>query len=76
MVFVSHFPICKHGGWYVSLAEFITKEGNYLDGIINKYEFVNLDFLNDIDANNELLITFHHTKIIKPLTLSYHKKYF
>ena len=42
----------------VSLAEFIQKKRNYLDGVINKDEFVNLYFLNDTDANDELLITF------------------
>ena len=42
----------------VSLVEFIPLEINYLDGIINKDEFVNLDFLNDINANDKLLITF------------------
>ena len=30
----------------VSLFEFIPKERNYLGGIINKDEFLNLDFLN------------------------------
>ena len=50
----------------VSLVEFIRKERNYLDGVINKDEFVNLDFLNDIDAYNELLITFEETGTIQP----------
>ena len=42
----------------VSLVEFVLKERNYLDVFIKKDEFVNLDFWNDIDANDELLITF------------------
>ena len=50
----------------VSLVEFISKERNYLDGDINKDEFVNLAFLNDIDANDELLITFEETGTIQP----------
>ena len=33
------------------------KKRHYLDRIINKDELVNLDFLNDIDANDESLIT-------------------
>ena len=45
----------------VSLS-FISKERNYLDGIINKDGFVNLDFLNYIDANDELLITFERNR--------------
>ena len=32
----------------------------------NKDEFVNLDFLNDIDANEELLTTFEETGTIQP----------
>ena len=48
----------------VSLVEFISKERNYLDGDINKDEFVNLEFLNDIDANDELLIIFEETGTI------------
>ena len=50
----------------VSLVEFISKERNYLDGDINKDEFVNLEFLNDIDANDELLIIFEETGTIQP----------
>ena len=50
----------------VSLVKFIPKERNYLDGVINKDEFVNLDFLNDIDANDELLTTFEETGTIQP----------
>ena len=50
----------------VSLVEFIPKERNYLDGDINKDEFVNLEFLNDIDSNDELLITFEETGTIQP----------
>ena len=50
----------------VSLVEFIPLERNYLDGVINKDEFVNLDFLNDIDANDELLITFEEIGTIQP----------
>ena len=50
----------------VSVVEFILKERNYLDGDINKDEFVNLAFLNDIDANDELLITFEETGTIQP----------
>ena len=50
----------------VSFAEFISKKRNYLDGVINKDEFVNLDFLNDTDANDELLITFEETRTIQP----------
>ena len=37
----------------VKLVEFIPKKRNCLDGNVNKDEFVNLDFLNDIDANDE-----------------------
>ena len=48
----------------VSLVEFISKERNYLDGDINKDEFVNLEFLND--ANDELLIIFEETETIQP----------
>ena len=50
----------------VSLVEFIPKEINYLNGVINKAEFVNLDFLIDIDANEKLLITFEQTGTIHP----------
>ena len=50
----------------VSLVEFIPKERNYLDEVINKDEFVNLDFLNDPDANDELLITFEESRTIQP----------
>ena len=50
----------------VQLAEFIPLERNYLDGVINKYEFVNSDFLNDIDANDELLTTFEEIGTIQP----------
>ena len=50
----------------VSLVEFIPKKRNYLDGIINKDEFVNLDFLNDGDANDELRTTFEETGTIQP----------
>ena len=50
----------------VSVVEFILKERNYLDGDINKDEFVNLEFLNGIDANDELLITFEETGTIQP----------
>lgn len=46
----------------VSLVEFISKERHYLDGDINKDEFVNLEFLND--ANDELLIIFEETGAI------------
>lgn len=46
----------------VSLVEFISKERNYLDGDINKDEFVNLEYLND--ANDELLIIFEETGAI------------
>ena len=49
----------------VSLVEFIPKERNYLDGVINKDEFVNLDLLNEIDANDELLIIFEETGTIQ-----------
>ena len=49
-----------------SLVEFIPKKRNYLDGVINKDQFVNLDFLNEIDANDELLITFEETGMIQP----------
>ena len=48
----------------VSLVEFISKERHYLDGDINKDEFVNLEFLND--ANDELLIIFEETGTIQP----------
>ena len=48
----------------VSLVEFISKERNYLDGDINKDEFVNLEYLND--ANDELLIIFEETETIQP----------
>ena len=41
----------------VSLVQFIPKKRHYLDGITNKDELVNLDFLNDTDANDEPLIT-------------------
>ena len=47
-----------------SLVEFISKERNYLDGDINKDEFVNLEYLND--ANDELLIIFEETETIQP----------
>ena len=40
----------------VSLVQFIPKK-RHLDRVINKDELVNLDFLNDIDANDEPLIT-------------------
>ena len=50
----------------VSLVEFIPKKRNYLDGVINKDAFENFDFLNDIDANDELLITFEETGTIQP----------
>ena len=49
----------------VSLVEFIPEERNYLDRVINKDEFVSLDFLNNIDANDELLITFEETRTIQ-----------
>ena len=49
----------------VSLVEFIPKERNYLDGVINKDGFVNLDFLNDTDGNDKLLITFEETEAIQ-----------
>ena len=48
----------------VSLVEFISKERHYLDGDINKDEFVNSEFLND--ANDELLIIFEETGTIQP----------
>ena len=51
---------------HVSLVEFIPLERNYLDGVINKHEFLNLDLLNDIDANDEPLITFEETGTIQP----------
>ena len=54
------------GGSDVSLVEFIPKEINYLNGVINEAEFVNLDFLIDIDANEKLLITFEQTGTIHP----------
>ena len=41
----------------VSLVQFIPKKRYYLDGVTNKDELVNLDFLNDTDANDEPLIT-------------------
>ena len=41
----------------VSLVQFISKKRHYLDGVTNKDELVNLDFLNDTDANDEPLIT-------------------
>ena len=50
----------------VLLVEFIPLERNYLDGVINKDEFLNLDLLNHIDANDELLITFEETGMIQP----------
>ena len=50
----------------VSLVDFIPKKRNYLDRVSNKDEFVNLDFLNDIDANDELLITFEESRTIQP----------
>ena len=34
----------------VSLVEFILKEINYLDGVISKDEFANLEFLIEIDT--------------------------
>ena len=49
------------------LGEFILKERNYLDGVINEDELVNLDFLNVINANDELLITFEDTGTIQPI---------
>ena len=42
------------------------KKRNYLDGVINKDAFENFDFLNDIDANDELLITFEETGTTQP----------
>ena len=50
----------------VLLVELILLERNYLDWVINKDEFVNLDFLNDTDANDELLITFEKIGTIQP----------
>ena len=50
----------------VSLVEFIPNKINYLNGVINKAEFVNLDYLIDIDANEKLLITFEETGTIHP----------
>ena len=50
----------------VSLVELIPEKRNYLDGVINKDAFENFDFLNDIDANDELLITFEETGTIQP----------
>ena len=50
----------------VSLVEFIPLERNYLNVVINKDEFLSLDLLNDIDANDELLITFEKTETIQP----------
>ena len=41
----------------VSLVQFTPKKRYYLDGVTNKDELVNLDFLNDTDANDEPLIT-------------------
>ena len=49
----------------VLLVDFIPKKRNYLDGVSNKDEFVNLDFLNDIDTNDELLITYEETRTIQ-----------
>ena len=51
----------------ILLGEFILKERNYLDGVINEDELVNLDFLNVINANDELLITFEITGTIQPI---------
>ena len=51
----------------ILLGEFILKERNYLDGVINEDELVNLDFLNVINANDELLITFEDTGTIQPI---------
>ena len=50
----------------VSLLKFVPKERNYLDGVINKYEFVNLNFLNNIDGNDELLVIFEEIGVIQP----------
>ena len=50
----------------VSLVEFIPNKINYLNGVINKAEFVNLGYLIDIDANEKLLITFQETGTIHP----------
>ena len=50
----------------VSLVKFIPLEINYLDGVINKDEFLNLDFLNEINSNNELLMTFEEIGTIQP----------
>ena len=50
----------------VSLVEFIPNKINYLNGVINKAEFVNLGYLIDIDANEKLLITFEETGTIHP----------
>ena len=49
----------------ISLVELIPKK-KYLGRVINKDEFANLDFLNDIDANDKLLITFEETVVIQP----------
>ena len=51
----------------ILLGEFILKERNYLDGVINEDELVNLDFLNVINANDELLITSEDTGTIQPI---------
>ena len=50
----------------VSLVKFIPLEINYLDEVINKDEFLNLDFLNEINSNNELLMTFEEIGTIQP----------
>ena len=50
----------------VSLLKFVPKERNYLDGVINEYEFVNLNFLNNIDGNDELLVIFEEIGVIRP----------
>ena len=51
----------------ILLGEFILKERNYLDGVINEDELVNLDFLNVINANDELLITFEDTGTVQSI---------
>ena len=50
----------------VSLLKFVPKERNYLDGVINEYEFVNLNFLNNINGNDELLVIFEEIGAIQP----------
>ena len=42
------------------------RKKKYLGRVINKDEFANLDFLNDIDANDKLLITFEEAVVIQP----------